>query len=122
MIHATTTQPHHWCCQPSLLCIRRSSGCGGGGAGRGAGLSRVTTAGLSALALLDAIAAATAPQLRDFKPQGLAITAWAFDTTNRALGGGDGTVVVWVVPTLDASDMAPESAGAAGLPKKKQAA
>ena len=38
-------------------------------------------------------------------PQGLAITAWAFDTTNRALGGGDGTVVVRVVLTLDASDM-----------------
>ena len=45
------------------------------------------------------------PQLRDFKPQGLAITAWAFDTINRALGGGDGTVIVRVVPTLDASDM-----------------
>eukprot|EP00964_Phaeocystis_antarctica_P116421 scaffold80361_cov72-Phaeocystis_antarctica.AAC.2 len=38
--------------------------------------------------------AATAPQLRDFKPQGLAITAWAFAATNRALDGGDGVVVI----------------------------
>ena len=36
-------------------------------------------AGLSAPAMLDAIAAATAPQLRDFKPQGLTITVGGAD-------------------------------------------